>query len=149
MPSPRFGIRASLFLAILLALAPIARAGQVEVEVAGVEAPRGVVRVALCTEQTFLKLDCPYNAEAPATPGTTLVTFQDVPPGVYAAQVFQDYTEQGVVHRNFLGVPREPIGFSNNANIGLHGPSFRSAAFSVGAGVKRISLRLRRLFGRL
>jgi uncharacterized protein (DUF2141 family) len=119
----------------------------VEISVTGVHDARGHVRVDICTRDTFLKGSCPYSGEALATPGATLVTVADVPPGQYAVQAFHDETDQGVVHQNVLGIPKEAIGFSNNAPLRLHGPRFSDAAFSVGHNVERITLRLRRLFG--
>jgi uncharacterized protein (DUF2141 family) len=124
-----------------------ARAAIVEVAVTGVAKARGHVRVELCTRQNFLTGDCPYQGEAPATVGATMVRIAAVPPGEYAAQAFHDETDQGVVHQNLLGIPREKVGFSNNAPVRLSGPRFRDAAFSVGNEVSHITLKLRRLFG--
>ena len=123
-----------------------AHAAMVEVAVTGVTEARGHVRVELCTKTTFLKPTCPYQGQAPATIGATLVSIAEVPPGEYAAQVFHDETDQGVVHQNFLGIPREKIGFSNDAPLRLRGPKFTDAAFSVGSQLQRITLRVRHLF---
>ena len=145
-PNPR---RVSTLLisaaAAALALGSAAHASLVQIAVTGVSDPRGHVRVELCTRDTFLTSSCPYQGVAPATPGQTLVTIE-APPGEYAVQAFHDETDEGVVHQNLLGIPREKIGFSNDAPIRLSGPRFRDAAFSVGATVERITLRLRRLF---
>jgi uncharacterized protein (DUF2141 family) len=130
-----------------VAIAVPAAATSVEVAVTGVARARGHVRVELCTRDTFLTEACPYQGAAPAEVGATVVQIPEVPPGVYAAQAFQDETDQGVVHQNLLGVPRERVGFSNDAPLHLRGPRFKDAAFRVGDDVKRITLRLRRLFG--
>jgi uncharacterized protein (DUF2141 family) len=118
----------------------------VEVAVTGVAQARGHVRVELCTRETFLTNDCPYSGQAPAMVGSTLVTVE-APPGEYAVQAFHDDTDGGVVHRNLLGLPRERIGFSNDAPLHVRGPRFKDAAFWVGAQVERVTLRLRHLFG--
>ncbi len=124
-----------------------ARAALVEIAVTGVTEARGHVRVELCTKDTFLTSSCPYQGEAPATVGATVVKIAMVPPGRYAAQVFHDETDQGVVHQNLLGIPREKIGFSNDAPVHLLGPRFREAAFSVGSELQRITLKVGRLLG--
>jgi len=124
-----------------------ARAALVEVAVTGVEEARGHIRVEICTRDTFLKPSCPYQGVAEAKTGATIVQVADVPPGEYAAQVFHDDTDQGVVHQNLLGIPREAIGFSNDAPLHVHGPRFVDAAFSVEHRVERITLKLRHLFG--
>ena len=138
--------RPALAAAALLACAPPVRAALIEVAVTGVEEARGHIRVDICTRDTFLKTACPYQGVAEAKVGATIVKIAGVPPGLYAAQVFHDETDQGVVHQNILGIPREAIGFSNDAPLRVRGPRFVDAAFSVEHGVERITLRLRRLF---
>lgn len=147
---PRKALAAGLGLALALTLAPApapAHAAMVEIEVTGVTQARGHVRVELCTKDTFLTNNCPFQGQAPAVVGATLVTVADVPPGQYAIQAFHDVTDQGVVHQDLLGIPKERIGFSNDAPLRLHGPRFRDAAFSVGHEAERLTLKLRRLFG--
>lgn len=129
----------------LLVAAPL-RAAIVEVAVTGIAEARGHIRVELCTQDTFLTQSCPYQGEAPAKIGATVVRIASVAPGEYAAQAFHDETDQGVVHQNLLGIPRERIGFSNDAPLRIRGPRFRDAAFVVGEEVARITLRLRHLF---
>jgi uncharacterized protein (DUF2141 family) len=144
----RINPRAALALgAVTLLAAQSARAAEIEVYVTGVEQARGHVRVAICTQDNFLKRTCRYEGAAEAKPGLTVVRVGGVPPGVYAAQVFHDDTDAGVVHQNPLGIPREAFGFSNDAPLHLSGPRFSEAAFQVGASAAHITLKLRRLFG--
>ena len=128
---------------LLTAAAQAASAAVVEIAVTGVVHARGHIHVDLCTEDTFLKDNCPYEGSAVATPGSTTVVINDVPPGEYAAQVFHDEHDDGKVRRTVLGIPTEGIGFSNNAPLHLHGPKFKEAAFAVAHGVEHITLRLR------
>lgn len=122
-----------------------ANAAVVEVSVTGVHNAIGRVHVDLCTQATFLKGDCPYHGDADAKPGATVVTIPGVPPGAYAAQAFHDETGSGVVHQGLFGIPKEAIGFSNDAPVRISGPAFDDAVFNVDQGVERISLRVRRL----
>jgi uncharacterized protein (DUF2141 family) len=122
------------------------QAAQVEVHVTGVTDTRGHVRVELCTRKTFLTESCPYGGASPAMVGETLVEVE-APPGEYAVQAFHDETDTGRVHQNLLGIPHERIGFSNDAPLGLRGPSFDAAAVFIGEEARRITLRLRHLFG--
>ena len=117
----------------------------IRVIVTGVTSSRGHIRVDICTRQTFLK-DCVYSGAAPSVPGTTVVLVQGVPPGVYAAQVYQDKNDNHQVDRDMLGIPSEGVGFSNDAPIRLSPPSFNAAAFTYAGGEKTISLQLRRFF---
>ncbi len=135
-----------LTLVTLVMVASTAHAGLVEIAVTGIAQARGHVRVELCTKTTFLTKDCPYQGMAPAMRGATLVQISNVPPGEYAAQAFHDETDQGVVHQNAFGVPRERVGFSNDARLHVSGPRFNDAAFSVGSEMRKITLRVKHLF---
>lgn len=56
--------------------------------------------------------------------------FQDIPPGTYAMAVIHDENMNGKLDTNWLGVPTEGYGFSNNAKGFLSAPSFSDAQFS-------------------
>jgi uncharacterized protein (DUF2141 family) len=142
----RAATRGVLAFATFLTFATVARAGIVEIEVDGIAHARGHVRVELCTKATFLTKDCPYQGTARAVRGATLVQISNVRPGEYAAQAFQDETDQGVVHQDVFGIPRERIGFSNDAPLRVKGPRFIDAAFLVGDQMRKITLRVKHLF---
>ncbi len=97
--------------------------------VEGLRFSGGSVRVDICTPETFLKAECPYSGAALALKGTTMVTVEGVPPGTYAAQIYHDWNDNHRVDRQALGIPKEGLAFSNDAPLGLHGPSFKRAAF--------------------
>jgi uncharacterized protein (DUF2141 family) len=131
--------------AMLLASAQglVARAATIQFQVFGVRSAEGSVRIDLCTADTFLKDNCPYWGSAPAVPGMTVVVIKDVPAGAYAAQVFHDRNDNHRVDRGFLGIPREDIGFSNDAPLGLQGPRFNRACFWQGDAPQTVTLKLR------
>ena len=133
--------------ALGLALAPVAaaRAGTLEVTVHGVRAARGYVRVAVCSRAAFLTDNCQYFADAQAVEGVTTLSVPHIAPGAYAVQVFHDETGGGVIHQGLFGIPREGIGFSNDARLHLRGPKFDEAAVTVADGATRIGLHLRYL----
>ena len=137
--------RAGVYGAILSLIAGSAVAAPLQVVVDGVESNKGAVMVALCTEREFLQPHCTYNGQAPAHTGSVLITLE-VPPGTYAAQAYQDEDGNGVLTQNMIGLPVEPLGFSNNVTIKLAAPRFRDAAFQVGAMGGKIAIRLKRLF---
>jgi len=126
----------------LVAAALPARAATVEVSVSNIREARGHIHVELCPERLFLG-DCTILGEAPAQVGTTIVQILNVPPGVYAAQAYQDENDNHKVDRGLFGVPREGVGFSRDAKLYRHGPRFDEAAFRVTRAIERIALRLR------
>jgi uncharacterized protein (DUF2141 family) len=120
---------------------PATAAKDLRVQIYGITSPKGHVRVDVCPQNEFLK-DCRYGAAAPATPGVTTVVVANLPPGVYAVQAYHDRNDNHAVDRNFLGLPTEAVGFSNNAPIRLHPPSFKSAAFDYAGGEQTITFKL-------
>lgn len=127
-------------------LVPLAlHAATLEVAVDGVRSARGFIRAAVCSRATFLTENCEYFADAPAVAGTTVLSIPKVTPGDYAVQVFHDDTGRGKIHRGVFGIPREGIGFSNDAHLHLRGPRFDEAEVIATTGVTRIALRLRYL----
>ncbi len=120
-----------------------AMGGQIVATVTGVRDDRGTLRLAICTREEFLKPVCRYSGKAAAQAGSVVVTIDGVPPGTYAAQAFQDANDNGVIDRNWFGVPVEGLGFSNDAAFRFGPPRFADAAFSLPAAGGAISFRLR------
>ncbi len=63
-------------------------------------------------------------------------------PGTYAVAVYHDENDNHRFDRNFLGLPAEGYGFSNNAGILLGPPSFSRVRFAVQTGDNRIGIQL-------
>lgn len=60
--------------------------------------------------------------------------FAGVRPGTYAISVFHDENSNGRLDRNFLGIPREGVGASNNARGHFGPPRFHDASFAYAGG---------------
>jgi len=56
--------------------------------------------------------------------------FEDIPPGTYAMAVIHDENMNGKLDTNWLGIPTEGYGFSNDAKGFVGAPSFSAASFS-------------------
>jgi len=56
--------------------------------------------------------------------------FVDTPPGTYALVVIHDENMDGKLGTNWMGVPTEGYGFSDDAKASLSAPSFEAARFS-------------------
>ena len=69
--------------------------------------------------------------------------FDDVPPGKYALVVLHDENMNGHIDYNWLGIPREGYGFSNDAHGTLAAPSFEKAAFVYDGKALELSISLR------
>lgn len=55
--------------------------------------------------------------------------FEDIPPGTYAMAVIHDENTNGKLDTNWLGVPTEGYGFSNDAKGVMGAPPFSAASF--------------------
>lgn len=55
--------------------------------------------------------------------------FEDIAPGSYALAVVHDENMNGKLDVNWLGIPIEGYGFSNDASALLGAPSFSAASF--------------------
>lgn len=56
--------------------------------------------------------------------------FEDIPPGRYALAAIHDENMDGKLATNWVGLPTEGYGFSNDATALLGPPSFDAASFS-------------------
>lgn len=60
--------------------------------------------------------------------------FAGIQPGTYAVSLFHDENSNGKLDTNFLGIPREGVGASNNAKGHFGPPKFHDAAVSYPGG---------------
>lgn len=61
--------------------------------------------------------------------GVAEQTFSNIPFGSYAVKTYHDENENGELDTNFLGIPMEDYGFSNNADGTFGPPDFEEAMF--------------------
>ena len=140
----RLGVRVvALMLGLTVGVA--ARAVTLEVEILLPKADRGSVYVALFDDaEAFPDADrARARKTRPVEGDAVTLTISDLTPGQYAVAAFQDLDGSGDLTTNFLGVPREPAGFSRGAMGRMGPPDFEDAAFTVEEGGTRITLDLR------
>jgi uncharacterized protein (DUF2141 family) len=66
--------------------------------------------------------------------------FTAVAPGTYAVSVVHDENSNGKLDRNFIGMPREGVGASNDAKGHMGPPKFSAASFHYKGG--RLDLKI-------
>lgn len=110
-----------------------AHGADLTIHVDNVRSTDGQVMAALFDDAgRFLKQPARVTAAPAATAGTTLV-FKDVAPGDYGFAVFHDTNGNGRMDANPMGIPIEPIAFSNNAQGHMGPPAFDAVRFAVPA----------------
>jgi acyl-CoA reductase-like NAD-dependent aldehyde dehydrogenase/uncharacterized protein (DUF2141 family) len=66
----------------------------------------------------------------------------DLPPGTYAVSVYEDLNGNHKLDHNFLGIPQEPVGASNNPKARVGPPRFDECSFHIGTTSKNITISL-------
>jgi uncharacterized protein (DUF2141 family) len=130
----------------LLLLGAASSGAPMEIAVSDIRSDKGFVRVSVCPKPNFLK-DCPWSGTAPAKAGATSVIVRGVPAGRYAVQAFHDEDGNGKLGTNFIGIPREGIGFSRDAMPRLMKPRFDAAAFDHQDDPQRVPVKLHYFLG--
>ncbi len=120
----------SRILAICLFLAPVLyinAQSSLTVEIVNLESNKGVVIVDLLdtNEETVMDIT------SKITDNTCTIVFKDLEDGTYAVRYFHDENSNGELDTNFIGIPKEGFGFSNDA-FGKFGPKkFKEWLFEV------------------
>ncbi|MDA0338748.1 MAG: DUF2141 domain-containing protein [Proteobacteria bacterium] len=105
--------------------------------------PKGTFVAALfTTKESFLK-DAVMSVSGPVQlDGTGALVFGGVTPGLYAISVFHDKDSDGKLDTNFIGIPSEPVGVSNNPKARMGSPRFEDAKFVLEPGVMHLQIKL-------
>ena len=81
--------------------------------------------------------------------GKAVCTFAGVAPGDYGVSVFHDENGNGNLDRNFMGMPKEGVGASNDAAGHFGPPKFDDARFGYKGGPLTLTIHLRYLLAPL
>lgn len=125
------------WMTIAALLAPFGvQAGELKLELLGKGMAGNQIRVAVYSAKApeqFPSDEKFYRGAVNEATGDSLtVTVTDLPPGKYAVAVYVDNNKNGKQDKNFLGVPTEIYGFSNDARGKFGPPDFSAAVFEVG-----------------
>ncbi len=109
-------------------------------------ATSGVIRVGVYTENSdFPKVKAAAFSKIMDTStglDSFLVHFDKVPYGSYAIAAFHDANSNGKLDKNFMGIPVEPYGFSNNPLARWNSPPFQESQFDFTEHCQPLMIRL-------
>ena len=95
----------------------------------------GTLIVALYESTEEWDADDPSHfTQADPAGGTVTVSFEGLEPGSYAIRLYHDENGDQQFNMNFMGVPTEGYGFSNNPFPRFRGARWDEAVFTVEAG---------------
>ncbi len=130
---------------LLIILFPIIGFSQnnLSIDIEGVASSEGRISVAVYNNSTgFLKFETVYRSDSTAAKKKkTNLVITNLPNGTYALAVFHDKNGNDKLDTNWLGIPKEAIGFSNAKMKTFGPPSFEDCAFNL-EGDSKISLQL-------
>ncbi len=119
---------------------------QLAVEISGLNEAQGQVCLNLFNSNNGF----PNNREeavqtlcvATAEDSPLTITFEDLTPGSYAVSVYHDANSNNEFDRNFVGMPTEGFGFSQNPDVRTGPPNFGEAVFLVAGSDTQIAIEL-------
>ena len=92
---------------------------------------KGSVLIALYeSEESYMK-DIYKSADVLVKDNKAQFTFQSLKKGVYAFSFFHDLNNNKKLDTNFLGIPKEPYGFSNDKKGRFGPPKFSEASLKI------------------
>jgi uncharacterized protein (DUF2141 family) len=108
----------------------------------------GTLRLGLYDEARYPDDDSTpvAGADVRAESGEMVITLNDIPPGTYAIETFQDINSNNKMDTTWFGIPEEPFGFSRDAKPRLSKPSFAQVKFEVVPGTNVQTLHLQASF---
>lgn len=114
----------------------------ITVHISGLKNSKGKLLVGLYnTEASFL--DKPYKSSIVSiNEEKSTLTFKNIPNGVYAISFVHDKNDNGKMDTNFMGIPKESYGCSNNAKGFMGPPKWEDAKFELKAENKTINISL-------
>ena len=142
MTAPR---KLQLLVLLLLPHASMAAETEIIVQVNGVSKHEGALVVSLYeSKKSWLKnVSVQETVELDADGTSDVVSIPiSVPPGDYAVHVYHDVDLNGKMKTNFIGIPKEPTGVSNDAKGKMGPPKFKDAVLSIGAEPMTIPINL-------
>jgi len=117
---------------------------ELKVEVQNISSSKGQISIGLYKDKkNFADTKKFYRGVIlPASAENSHHTFTNIPQGKYAIALFHDTNSNGRLDKNFLGIPKEGYGFSNNPQRGFSKPSFEQCSFRLqGNQTKQINAR--------
>lgn len=121
--------------------------GKVIIEVTNFETREGKILLSVyASEEGFPgKEEYAYMKMIVEIGEKTCIKEIDLPPGTYAISLVHDANDNDEADTNFLGIPKEPLGMSNYAEMGR--PKFEKAKFELKSGqVLRMEIPLNTIF---
>lgn len=106
---------------------------KISIEIKGIASEKGNLYVALFRQKDeFPVFGKQYLGKiVPVTSKKMSYAFDNLSEGKYAIAIYHDANKNGKLDKNYLGIPTEAYGFSNNARRSFSAPSFEEAEINL------------------
>jgi uncharacterized protein (DUF2141 family) len=107
--------------------------GRLKVTITGLENDEGKAMVGLFdSKEGYSSGKEPFKGSSVEIKGGKAeCTFEGIPYGTYAIKAYHDKNGNGRLDMNFMGIPNEPYGFSNNARAEFGPAKWDDAKFTI------------------
>ncbi len=101
-------------------------------KISNIQKMQGDIKIGVFkSESSFLKEDLAVkNYSIKVIKNTAILTISDLPKGEYAISMFHDENSDNKMNTNFIGIPKEPYGFSNNVKPKMSAPKYKDCKFN-------------------
>ena len=105
---------------------------QLIIKISNIEKTKGEIKVGIFnTDRNFLKEGAAIrNYSVKVDKNTAVLTITDLPKGEYAVSMYHDENSDNECNRNFIGIPKEAYGFSNNIKPKMSAPKYNDCKFT-------------------
>ena len=103
----------------------------ITVTVKGIDSNEGQIFLALYDNDADFLDKTFKGAKSKIENNQCVVTFENIPSGIYAVSIFHDANDNGKMDTNFIGIPKEDYGCSNNASGFMGPPKWSDAKFEL------------------
>ena len=124
-------LRIVLFSGLFFLHSPNLVAADITVRIDNPPESGSVALVLFDSANTFGDLRDPFRVDIHPLDGRDEYLIDDVEPGEYALMVYFDENGNKRMDKNFIGIPKEPLGFSNRYRP-KGPPAYERAAFTIG-----------------
>lgn len=101
------------------------------VQVKDADSNNGKMMIAIYNSESDF-LDKTYmGTQSDITNNSCEVTFENIPEGIYAVSIFHDENDNDKLDSNFIGIPKEDYGCSNDAKGFMGPPKWKDAKFEL------------------
>lgn len=130
------------FLTIGAVYSQAANSTKLTIRVQGIKNKKGTINIAIYkSDADFNQENFSYVSKTPAD-SNGIVTFDKIDYGNYGIAVYHDENENQKLDRNFIGMPKEGYGFSNNVKGKMGPPAFKDTSVPMNQAETSLSIQL-------